>query len=476
MRSKSVAFFDETRSGEIVARLTADVQDFKSSFKTCASQGLRAAAQTLGCLVALYSISPELTGLMMGVVMPTVFIAGASIGSGLRSMSRKAQEQVAKATSVGEEAVNNIRTVKAFAMEEEEIKLYCDEVDKSASLNETLGFGIGLFQGATNVFLNGIVLGTLYYGFGTSHLSAGELTSFLVATQTIQRSLTQMTVLLGQVVKGVSAGARVFEFTEEIVEDKASKIIPYHSLMGELCFNHVDFAYPTRKGQKVLEDFNLRVPAGKTVALVGASGGGKSTVASLLERFYDPDGGNVTLDGVDIAQLDAKWLRGRTIGYINQEPVLFATTVRENIRYGNPEASDIEVEEAAKSANADDFIKAFPNGYDTMLGERGVTVSGGQKQRIAIARALIKNPQVLLLDEATSALDAEAEAVVQSALDEAGRGRTVLVIAHRLSTVRNADEIAVVVKGKIVEVGNHESLMRKKGIYAELVKRQQNEI
>ncbi|XP_041466291.1 mitochondrial potassium channel ATP-binding subunit-like [Lytechinus variegatus] len=222
----------------------------------------------------------------------------------------------------------------------------------------------------------------------------------------------------------------------------------------------------------VLKDFTLSCPRGKVIAICGPSGAGKSTVTALMERFYDVTAGSIRIDGIDVPDLDASWLRGRTIGYINQEPTLFATSIRENIRYGDPQATDTEVEEAAKLANAHDFIQDFPNGYDTVLGERGATISGGQKQRIAIARALIKRPSILILDEATSALDAEAERLVQDTINTVSRGRTVLIIAHRLSTIQNADVIAVLADGKIQEIGSHTELMKKKGMYADLVHRQ----
>jgi len=477
---QDVAFFDAHKSGEIMARLTSDVQDFKSSFKLCISQGLRSLTQTVGCAVSLYLISPQMTGLML-VVVPVVIVSGTCIGSFLRGLSKAAQAQVAKANAAGDEVISNIRTVRAFAMEDDEMEVYGTELSKARQLNENLGLGIGLFQGATNLFLNGIVLTTLYYGgylLSTSSLSPGDLMSFLVATQTMQRSIAQMSLLFGNYVKGIASGARVFEYTnlEPEIPISGGKTIPFHSFKGDIEFNEVLFAYPTRKNQEVLQNFSLSVPAGKMVALVGASGGGKSTVAALLERFYDVDAGSVSIDGVDLRALDPKWLRGRAIGYINQEPVLFATSIMENIRYGRPGATDQEVTEAAKAANADNFIRSFPSGYDTVLGERGVTVSGGQKQRIAIARALVKNPSILVLDEATSALDAESEAIVQSALDDASKGRTVLVIAHRLSTIRNADVIAVMgAGGTISERGTHQELMRRGGMYADLMKQQERE-
>lgn len=248
--------------------------------------------------------------------------------------------------------------------------------------------------------------------------------------------------------------------------------IPRDQLRGAISFQGVSFSYPCRPSFPVLQDFTLELPPGKTVALVGQSGGGKTTVASLLERFYDPTAGRVMLDGWDLRDLDPSWLRGQAIGFISQEPVLFGTTIMENIRFGKPGATDEEVYAAAREANAHDFISRFPDGYNTVVGERGATLSGGQKQRLAIARALIKQPAVLILDEATSALDAESERVVQEALDRASTGRTVLVIAHRLSTIRGAHRIIVMAYGRVCEMGTHEELLKKAGLYADLVRRQ----
>ncbi|XP_073438319.1 mitochondrial potassium channel ATP-binding subunit isoform X1 [Dendrobates tinctorius] len=471
---QDVAFFDAQKTGLLVNRLTSDVQEFKSAFKQVISQGLRNITQTFGCFVSLYYISPKLTGLLV-VVMPLLVGAGAVIGSFLRRLSRRAQEQIAKATGVADEAIGNVRTVRAFAMEDREVELYSAEVDKSAQMNEVLGIGIAVFQGLSNVALNCIVLGTIFAGgslMAGNELSAGDLMSFLVASQTVQRSMANTSVLFGQVVRGLSAGGRVFEFMrlQPEIPLRGGKKLP--QLRGEIHFSNVSFSYPTRPGQEVLSGFDLHLPPGKTVAIVGQSGGGKSTVAALVERFYDPSRGAVELDGVDIRLLDPSWLRGEVIGFINQEPVLFGTSIMENIRFGRPDASDAEVQEAAKLANADDFIRNFPDGYNTLLGERGVTLSGGQKQRVAIARALLKDPRILILDEATSALDAESERMVQMALDRASSGRTVLVIAHRLSTIADADFIVVLSKGRIAESGTHRELLRTGGLYAELIRRQ----
>ena len=475
---QDVAFYDAHKSGEIMSRLTTDIQEFKSSFKQVISMGLRSMAQTVGSTISLYMISPEMTGATL-LVLPAVIGVGTFLGAYLRSMSKEAQKQTAKASGVADECVSNIRTVRAFAMEDEEVYRYKKELDAARRLNERLGLGIGLFQGGVNLFLNGVVLGTLYYGgylLSNQQVTPGDLMSFLVATQTIQRSLGQMSLLFGQMIKGMSAGGRVLEYTamKPSIPMKGGDTIPFHSLFGDIEFQNVDFRYPTRPDQKILSNFSIKIPAGQMVALVGSSGGGKSTIAALVERFYDCDSGQITLDGKNLKTLDPSWLRGRAIGYISQEPVLFANSILENIRYGRPSATNEEVIEAAKAANAHTFISGFPSGYSTILGERGVTLSGGQRQRIAIARAIVKQPSILILDEATSALDAESEKIVQEALDNVCKGKTVLVIAHRLSTIRHANMIAVISGGKVVETGTHDQLKNKKeGIYSYLIRQQE---
>jgi ATP-binding cassette subfamily B (MDR/TAP) protein 8 len=265
----------------------------------------------------------------------------------------------------------------------------------------------------------------------------------------------------------MGSAARVFEFIDLKPTIPLTGGIVLEGLQGTIEFSHVSFTYPTRPDQKVLSDFTLTVPRGKMVALCGASGSGKSTIGYLLERFYDPDSGSIKVDGIPLDVIDPSWLR-RQIGYINQEPVLFATSIRENIRYGRPDATEEDVISAAQKANAHAFIEGFPEGYETLVGERGVTMSGGQRQRIAIARAILKNPSILILDEATSALDTQSEKLVQDALEKLMGGRTVLVIAHRLSTIQNADVIVVMSKGNILEVGTHKELMKKKARYFSL--------
>ncbi|XP_012231551.1 mitochondrial potassium channel ATP-binding subunit isoform X2 [Linepithema humile] len=476
---QDIAFFDKTRSGEIVSRLTSDIQDFKSSFKTCISQGLRSFTQIIGCVVSVIVISPQLTTVVV-FSLPAIIFIGTLLGRSLRKLSMEAQNQVAKSTAVCEEAIQNIRTVRAFAAEEKEAEMFYKEVERSSELYEKLGFGIGFFQAGTNLLLNGILLSTLYFGgqlLSTGQLSPGDLMAFLMAAQTIQKSLGQLSVLFGTFVRGQSAGARVFQYLDmppspmmingDVIQDK--------SLAGNIVFKDVKFSYPTRPDHVILKNFSLHIPAGKMVAIVGASGNGKSTVAALLERFYDVEEGSITIDGRDIRSLNSSYLRGCVFGYINQEPTLFATSIMENIRYGKQEATDEEVIEAAKEANAHEFITKFPDGYATEVGERGAQLSGGQKQRVAIARALLKQPSVLILDEATSALDYESERVVQKAIENATRGRTVLVIAHRLSTIKGADIIVVLQRGVIVEMGTHSELIKRKDVYYTLVNEQEKE-
>nr|XP_039260244.1 mitochondrial potassium channel ATP-binding subunit-like [Styela clava] len=473
---QDIAFYDVHKTGELIDRLTSDVQDFKSSFKVCVSQGLRSSSQTIGCIFSLYKISPKLT-MLMAIVIPGLVIIGALMGAYLRHYSRKAQDQMAYATSFANEAIGNVRTVRAFAMETTEFEAYSAEIEKAKDYNQALGIGIGAFQGMTNIALNGIVLGMIYCGgflVSSYGMQPGELMSFLVASQMIQRSLASLSVLFGSAIRGAEAASRVMEYIELKPEMSLTGgwKIPHYSLIGEVEFHNVRFSYPSRPDCLVLKDISLKLPPCKVIALCGLSGGGKSTVASLIERFYDPTAGKITLDGKDLKKLDPSWLREKVIGYISQEPVLFNTTIAENIRYGKPDATDAEIMEAAKLANAEQFISNFPNGYDTIVGERGLSLSGGQKQRIAIARALIKNPAILILDEATSALDAESERLVQEALDHVMVGRTVLVIAHRLSTIQNADIIAVVSNGQIAEIGSHFELLRSGRIYRELIRRQ----
>lgn len=477
---QDMGFFDVHQTGEIVDRLSGDVHTFKSSFKDVISHGLRNMTQAAGSIVAMLMISKEMGGAVI-FSLPLMIGVGRFIGLYLKKLSSDAKRATSSAVSRANEVIGNIRTVRAFAAEDDECAAFEAYTEESRSKAIMLGVGIGIFQGLSHMMTNGVVLSVLYFG-GTlmqnSDLQPGSLMSFLISAQTMQRSLAHMSMVYGTAMRGAEAGARVMEYirTQPAVPVKGGT---RPSALEQSCgvkFDGVTFSYPSRPNQKVLENFVFEIPAGKVVALCGPSGSGKSTVAAMVERFYDPGDGSILLNDDDhdhdLKEVDPQWLRGDLIGYINQEPVLFAGTILSNIRYGIPNATMEQVEEAARQANAHTFISEFPDGYNTVVGERGVTVSGGQRQRIAIARALLKNPRVLILDEATSALDAESERLVQDAISRLTVGRTVLVIAHRLSTIQDADIIAVLKKGKVVEQGTHSELLEKDGMYADLVAHQ----
>ncbi|KAJ1645301.1 hypothetical protein IWQ61_010329, partial [Dispira simplex] len=465
---QDVAFFDLHRSGELVERLTSDIADFKHTFKQLITQGLKAVTMTVGSISHLFYISVPLTLTLAGT-MPLLYVSLLSYGRFLRHLRKLGRKWEGVASGIGMEALSNIRTVRAFAAESVEKALYLDACQRTGALNVLFGTHMGIFRGVTNFSIGSMVLLVLYYGgylVTRGDLEAGSLMAYMISVQNAQRSLDTLGGMLGQSIRAMASLARVQEYI--LVQPRIpieGGIRPW-DLQGDIRFQKVNFTYPSRPDQVVLDNFSLHIPAGKVIALCGGSGSGKSTLAALLERFYDPDMGKIYVDGHPLQSLDPGWFRTQ-VGYINQEPTLFATSILENIRYGCPNATVEQVYKAAKEANAHDFIESFPQRYDTVLGERGVTLSGGQKQRIAIARAILKRPRILILDEATSALDSQSEQLVQEALDKLMHGRTVLVIAHRLSTIRNADQIVVLgkVPGHVLEMGTHAALMKQRGHY-----------
>ncbi|CAH8541542.1 unnamed protein product [Heterobilharzia americana] len=493
---QDVAYFDVHSSGKLVEIIGSDVQNFKSSFKQCISQGLRNCIQVVGSVFALLSISPTLTAALIGC-LPCVFLIGSLMGTELRHLSREAQAQNSEVASLADEVFSHIRTVKSLTLEDLQIKKINYNIDKARELGEKLAFGIGSFQGLSNLTLNGVVLGVLYIGghlMSRGELDPGHLMSFLATTQTLQRSLSQLSLLYGQIVRGSTALKRIHDILKlpsGIGNTSSSSSFPDKMYVNEtqeltyspgspapsISFSSVQFAYPSRPEKDIFNNLSMCLPGGKVIALVGQSGAGKSTVVSLLERFYDPKAGQILLNNHKLTDFNVNYLRSKLIGYISQEPEIFNATIRENIRFGRFDATDEEVEEAAKLAHAHEFITHdLPYGYDTEVGQgSGSTagLSGGQRQRIAIARILLKNAPILLMDEATSALDAESEAKAQDALNFAMKGRTVLIIAHRLSTVRKADLILVMCRGQIIERGTHTELMANRGFYYDLVQRQE---
>ena len=409
---QEVGFFDAQRTGELLNRLSADTGILQNSVTVNVSMGLRFGLQAVGSLVVLFWTSWKLTALMLGVV-PFVAIGAVIFARTVRGLSKQTQDALAAATSVAEETLGNIRTVRSFAREQQEIARYDARVDESFVLGRRLALTYGAFQGAMGFAGYAAIAVVLWYGGGLvmdGKMSVGDLTAFMLYTLFLAFSLGGISGLFADFNKALGASERVFDLLDRVpgVVNATGDKLPV--VNGKVTFEAVDFAYPTRPEAPVLAGIQLEMEPGKVLALVGASGGGKSTIAALLARLYDPTGGRVLLDGVDIRTLDTRWLREQ-IGAVAQEPVLFATSIAENIRYGRPGASLAEVEAAAKAANADGFVRAFPEAYDTLVGERGVRLSGGQKQRIAIARALILQPKILLLDEATSALDSESGSI-----------------------------------------------------------------
>ena len=470
---QEVAFFDERRTGELTSRLSSDTGVLQSAVSANISMLLRNGAQVVGGVGFLFATSRILTALMLAIV-PAVAVGAVVYGRRLRKLSKEAQDALAAAAEVAEESISGLRTVRSFAAEEMEGDRYATAVERSFSLSQRRATNASIFMAAASSASFIAAALVFWYGAGLvmgGKMTVGELASFLVYTLFVAFALGALADLWAEFMRALGAAERVFELIER------EPAIPPHggetiaAPEGRVTFEDVGFSYPTRADVPVLRGVRFEIAPGEVVAVVGPSGAGKSTLASLLARFYDPLAGRLLLDGTDLRRLDPAWLR-RKIGTVAQEPILFSTTIADNIRYGRPDATDVEVEAAARAANAHEFIARFPEGYKTMVGERGVQLSGGQKQRVAIARAVLKDPLLLILDEATSALDAESEHLVKEALERLMASRTTLIIAHRLSTVASADRVLVLDGGEIVQSGPHAALMAEGGLYRRLVERQ----
>jgi ATP-binding cassette subfamily B protein len=471
---QEVAFFDERPTGELMSRLSADAGVLQNAVSVNVSMGLRHTAMAIGGVALLLYISPVLTALMLAVV-PPVALGAVVYGRRVRKLSQRAQDALAHAGHVAEETIGGIRTVRAFTQEETEASRYRAAVDASYQVTRVRIRAIAYFTGAASVAGYGAVALVLWYGGRmviSGALTPGELTSFILYTLTVAFSIGALGDLFTDFMRAVGAADRVFVLLDRTPGIPLTGGLCPAQVRGDVELDDVEFRYPTRPEAAVLQGVSLRLSPGEVVALVGPSGSGKSTIAALVSRLYDPSRGRVSLDGHDLRELDATWLR-QQIGVVAQEPMLMSTSILENIRYGRPGATLEEVRIAARDANALDFIEALPRGFDTPVGERGVQLSGGQKQRVAIARAVLKNPAILILDEATSALDAESEHLVKTALERLQQGRTTLVIAHRLSTVKSAHTVVVIADGRVAQRGSHEALMREpEGLYRRLVERQ----
>ncbi|XP_076582259.1 ATP-binding cassette sub-family B member 10, mitochondrial isoform X2 [Chaetodon auriga] len=476
---QEVAFFDRNSTGELINRLSADTAVVGRSITDNLSDGLRAVVQAAAGVSMMFYVSPTLASFVL-LIVPPVTVLAAVYGRYLRTISKRTQDALAQATQLAEERISNLRTVRAFGKEMFEVDAYKQLTDQVFSLARQEALLRAGFFGMTGLSGNIMILSVLYKGgllMANQHMTVGELSSFLLYTFWVGFSITGLSSFYSELMKGFGAGTRLWELMDRKPEFPLNEglVLPPEQLKGQLEFRDISFAYPTRKEAPVFQNLSLLVPAGTIMAVVGPSGSGKSTLVSLLLRLYDTDAGIITIDGRDIRDLNPNWLRSHT-GTVSQEPVLFSCSIRDNIAYGavDPDAVTTEdIYRAARVANAYNFIKAFPKGFDTVVGEKGVLLSGGQKQRIAIARALLKNPKILLLDEATSALDSENEFLVQEALERLMEGRTVVIIAHRLSTIQNANAVAVLDQRRVAECGQHTELLgNRQGLFRKLMEKQ----
>ena len=469
-------FFAERRTGELVSRLSTDIGLLQGVLSHQVAEFSRQLLALVGGIILLTIMQPQLTLTALGVV-PLAVGSALFFGRRLRRMTTTVQDKVAEATAVAEEAFSQIRTVQSFVQEPAERQRYGDRISESVRAALTRANVRGVFFGVLT-FATFIGIAFVLWQGGLQvlegRLTPGELVQFLLYTITIAAAIGGLASFFSSYQEAVGAAERVFEILEmdPSIADPAHPAALPSPVRGRVTFESASFRYRQDPALPwTLEDINLSCAPGEVVALVGPSGGGKTTLVSLLPRFWDVDKGRVTLDGIDVRSLRLADLRG-TIAIVPQDPALFSGTVRENIAYARPGASLEEVRAAAAAAHADEFIARLPQGYDTLVGERGVKLSGGQRQRVAIARAILKDPAVLILDEATSNLDTESERLIEDALEKLLVGRTTLIIAHRLSTVRRADRLVVIDHGRIVEEGTHGELLELGGVYARLYQRQ----
>ncbi|MFN3644297.1 MAG: ABC transporter transmembrane domain-containing protein, partial [Gemmobacter sp.] len=471
----SPAFYERMMTGEVLSRLTTDTTLIQSVIGSSVSIALRNTLILIGGLALLALTSIKLTGLVL-LLVPAVIVPIVVMGRRLRALSRETQDWIAASSGNASETLLAVQTVQAFTHEAASRAKFAEMTEKS--------FDAARRRIATRAVMTVVVIflvfagiiGVLWVGANdvrSGAMTPGELVQFVIFAVMVAGAVGALSEIWGEIQRAAGATERLVELlttTDTVLDPEQPMPLP-RPVRGEIRFDDVRFRYPTRPEAPALAGVTLHVRPGETVALVGPSGAGKSTILQLLLRFYDPEGGAVRLDGIDLRAMTRTDVRS-AMALVPQDPVIFATTARENIRFGRPDATDAEVEAAARAAAAHDFIAALPKGYDTEVGERGMMLSGGQKQRIAIARAILRDAPVLILDEATSALDAESERAVQQAVERLARGRTTIVVAHRLATVKQADRIVVFDGGRIVATGTHDALVAEGGLYARLARLQ----
>lgn len=466
-----MTFFNRERVGELNSRISNDIGQLQETFMTTLAEMIRQAVVIIFGVSLLFFYSIELTFVML-VSLPVMMIAAFFFGKFIRRLSKATQDELAQSQVVVEETLQGIQSVKAFVNEGHEIGRYNSVTENVRSVAMKAAKWRGAFASFIIFGLFGAIVLVIWYGVrlkNAGEIGLDELTSFILYTVFVGGSIGGVADIFGKVQKAIGSTENLFDLMEEVPEElirsssKSSK-----NLTGNIEFKAVHFAYPTRADKTVLEEISFKIRAGQRVAIVGSSGAGKSTIASLLFRFFDPERGSILFDGMDARDIELGDLR-ENLALVPQEVLLFGGTIKENIAYGKTSATEDEIRQAAAKANALEFIESFPEGFETLVGERGVQLSGGQRQRVAIARAILKDPSILILDEATSALDSESEHLVQEALDRLMEGRTSIIIAHRLSTVRNADNIIVLENGLVKESGTHKELIElEDGLYRKL--------